>query len=189
MSQPDNPGLRQQVIEYLDANPETALTWTEAHGMLCALACGPACASGWQHLLIEEGQVPNAIADAMQALRDRMHAQLGLGETLPLPCRLDPYEDNEGKDLASWCAGFVTGVSANEDAWHANDSDQVFQMLLPFLLISGLDDDPEMDALWQDTRLVRQMALGIPDLVEEIFLFFHAPELGDDRDEDDSDEE
>jgi hypothetical protein len=33
------------------------------------------------------------------------------------------------------------------------------------------------------------MALGIPDLVEEIFLFFHAPELGDDRDEDDSDEE
>jgi uncharacterized protein len=62
-------------------------------------------------------------------------------------------------------------------------------MLLPFLLISGLDDDPEMDALWQDNRLVRQMALGIPDLVEEIFLFFHAPELGDDRDEDDSDEE
>lgn len=188
MTQPDNPDLRQRVLDFIDAHADSTLTWVETHGLLCALAAGPDTSSGWQHLLVEEGEVPDSVAGALGALRDRIKAQLGLGEAVTLPCRLDPYEDAEGKDLTSWCVGFVTGISANEDAWHARDSEQVFEMLLPFLLISGLDDDPEMDQLWQDDKLVRQMARGIPDLIEEIFLFFHAPELaGDSDDEDDED--
>ena len=186
MTQPDNPGLRQQVRDFLAAHEDDALSWVEAHGLLCAQACGPASAEGWQQLLRDEGEVSEEIARAMSALRDRLHAQLGLGEPIQLPCRLDPYEENEGSDLASWCMGFITGVSANEDEWHEHKSDQVLEMLLPFLLISGLDEDPELDRLWQDSKLVRQMAMTIPDLLEEIFLLFHAPELaGDSRDEQD----
>ena len=188
MTQPDNPGLRKLVRDYLDAHKEDALSWIEAHGLLCAQACGPLTADGWQHLLREDQDVETDIADAMTALRNRLHAQLGLGEQIQLPCRLDPYEDNEGADLTSWCVGFVTGVSANDEAWHAHDSEQVFEMLLPFVLISGMDEDPELDQLWQDTKLVRQMAMSIPDLLEEIFLFFHAPELAADSSDSNSDD-
>lgn len=174
MSQPDNPALRQQVIEYLDARQDDALTWVETHGLLCALACGPQPASGWQALVSEE-DLPDGIADALEALRQRLHSRLGLGESLTLPCRLDPYEDNEGRDLASWCTGFMAGVTAMEESWHEGGDERLVEKLLPFLLISGLDEDPELDRLWQDSRLVRQMALGIPDLIEELFLLFHAP--------------
>ncbi len=181
MTQPDNPGLRQLVRDYLGTHEQDALSWVETHGLLCAQACGPICADGWQQLLRDEGDVSDEISGAVTALRDRLHAQLGLGETIQLPCRLDPYEENDGNDLASWCMGFITGVSANESAWHAQDSEQVFDLLLPFLLISGLDEDPALDQLWQDQKLVRQMAMSIPDLLEELFLLFHAPELaGDD---------
>jgi uncharacterized protein len=62
-------------------------------------------------------------------------------------------------------------------------------LLLPFLLISGLDEDPALDELWQDRKLVRQMANGIPDLIEELFLHFHAPELADGEDSNDDDDD
>lgn len=174
MSQPDNPSLRQQVIDYLNAHRDEALTWVETHGLLCALACGPAPEGDWTGLVHEAG-VPDDIASALEQLRQRLHARLGLGESLQLPCRLDPWEDNEGRDLASWCAGFMAGVTAMEEHWHEAGDEALVEKLLPFLLISGLDEDPELDLLWQDTRLVRQMALGIPDLIEELFLLFHAP--------------
>lgn len=180
MTQPDNPALREQVVDFLGKYPEDALTWVEAHGLLCALACGPTPAAGWQTLVIEEHPVPDIVAAALETLRQRLHAQLGLGESLQLPCRLDPYEESEGRDLASWCAGFVTGVMGDEDAWHQVGEARLVEMLLPFLLISGLDEDSELDTLWQDTRLVRQMALGIPELIEELFLLYHAPGLADD---------
>ncbi|MBQ0753614.1 MAG: YecA family protein [Gammaproteobacteria bacterium] len=191
MTQPDNPDLRQHVIDYLKHNGEDALSWVETHGLLCALACGPLAEDGWQAVIQEEQTVPSSIADALSALRDRLHAQLGIGEAIQPPCRLDPYEENDGDDLTSWCAGFVTGVSLNEAAWHDEQGELVFELLLPFLLISGLDEDPEMDTLWQDTDLVKQMAAGIPDLLEELFLLYHAPELsvaaqgGDDDGDDD----
>ena len=188
MTQPDNPGLRELVREFIATQPDNALSWVETHGLLCAQACGPLLSDGWQQLLLDEGDTPAEISKALSALRDRLHAQLGLGEQLQLPCRLDPFEENDGADLASWCIGFITGVSANETDWHDQNSEQVFEMLLPFLLISGLDEDPELDKLWQDEKLVRQMAMSIPDLIEEIFLFFHAPELAGATDEDDDDE-
>ncbi|MDF1780341.1 MAG: YecA family protein [Alcanivoracaceae bacterium] len=190
MTQPDNPGLRQQVRDYIDTQGDASLSWVETHGLLCALACGPNNVEGWQNLLLEDDDVPAEIQSALAGLRARLHSQLGLGETIQMPCRLDPYEENDGADLTSWCAGFITGVSANEDAWHEQESEQVFEMLLPFLLISGLDEDPELDTLWQDDKLVRQMAMGIPDLLEEIFLFYYAPELSnDDDDGEDNDDE
>jgi len=104
--------------------------------------------------------------------------QLLSGETVNLPCLLDPYQEEDGQDLASWCAGFMTGVFVNESLWYEHDEETVVNLLLPFILISGLDEDEELDALWENTQVVRQMALGIPELIEELFLCFHGPDEG-----------
>lgn len=181
MTQPENPDLREQVIDFLKHHGENALTWVETHGLLCAMACGPASIDSWQAIIIEDEELPKSVFDAMTALKDRLHAQLGIGDVVQLPCKLDPYEDSDGTDLTSWCTGFISGVSLNEEAWHAEQGEQVSELLLPFLLISGLDEDPALDTLWQDTSVVRQMALGIPDLLEELFLLYHAPELTEDE--------
>lgn len=77
----------------------------------------------------------------------------------------------------------MAGVFMQEEAWYEIDEEQMANLLLPFVLIAGLDEDPDLDALWQDSKLVRQMALGLPELLEELFLHFHAPEAPDERDD------
>lgn len=190
MHQPYNPQLRQNLRDWIDQAGEDCLTWVEVHGLLTALACAPRMPEGWHHAILEEGEVPEEVATAMESLHQRIQAQLGAGEGIQLPCRLDPDEEREGKDLASWCAGFVIAVSLDEQGWHeAADEETIASLLLPFMLISGLDEDPALDELWQDRKLVRQMASGIPDLVEELFLRFHAPELADDAEADEQDDD
>lgn len=189
MSSPDYPALRQQLQDWLHQHADECLSYTEVHGLLTALACAPRLPADWPAAIAEELALPAAITHILQQLRERLAAQLGAGEGVQLPCRLDPEEDREGQDLASWCAGFVIAVMLDEAGWHAAgadaEDDDMARLLLPFLLISGLDEDPALDALWQDQKLVAEMARGIPDLIEELFLHFHAPELADDNSNDD----
>ena len=179
MSLADRSTLNDTIHQFLDSQPaEQAMSRVEFHGLLCALACGPEPESNWQHVTTEDA-IPAEIADAMEAMRHHQASRLGLGEAIQLPCRLDPFQDDDGNDLASWCAGFMAGVFLNEGSWYANDEELIASRLLPFVLISGLDDDPELDAIWQDSKLVRQMAGALPELLQEIFLIFHAPEVAE----------
>ena len=122
--------------------------------------------------------VPDEVASALNQLLQRLVTLLLSGETVNLPCLRDPYQEEDGQDLASWCAGFMTGVFVNESLWYEHDEETVVNLLLPFILISGLDEDEELDALWENTQVVRQLALGIPELIEELFLCFHGPDEG-----------
>ncbi|MBZ2187793.1 YecA family protein [Alcanivorax sp. JB21] len=180
----ENPGLRQTVDAFIRETGEDALTWTEIHGLMCAISAGPSAPEDWPQIChAEENAVPANVATALLQLQQRLAAQLGVGERLQLPCLLDPYADDEGEDLSSWCAGFMAGVLLQEERWSEADEERMANMLLPFLLISGMDEDPELDSLWEDTRLVRTMAMAIPELLEELFLYFHAPDAptgGDD---------
>lgn len=177
MSEITNPSLKNTVRNHFSALGEDAPTWTEIHGLLCALAVGPAGEPDFATML--DLDVPEDVAAAMEKLRQRLTTQLLAGEAINLPCLLDPYEEDDGQDLASWCAGFMTGVFEDEADWYQKDEEQAVALMLPFILISGLDEDEELDALWENTQVVRQMALSIPDLLEELFLHFHGPDNGD----------
>ena len=186
----ENPRLRDTVDAFIRRSGDDALTWTEIHGLMCAVSAGPSAPEGWPQIChAEENAVPDDVAAALLQLQQRLAAQLGVGERLQLPCLLDPYADDEGEDLSSWCAGFMAGVLLQEDSWSEANEERMANMLLPFLLISGMDEDPELDSLWEDTRLVRTMAMAIPELLEELFLHFHAPEAPAGGEGNDTDEE
>ncbi|MED5239333.1 MAG: YecA family protein [Pseudomonadota bacterium] len=177
MSEITNPSLKNTVRSHFASQGEDAPTWTEIHGLLCALAVGPVRQVDYAELL--EMDVPEDVATAMEKLRQRLTTQLLSGDPINLPCLLDPYQEDDGQDLASWCAGFMSGVFENEADWYGDDEEQTVDLMLPFILISGIDDDEALDELWQNTQVVRQMALSIPDLLEEFFLQFHGPDQGD----------
>ena len=175
MSATDQPAGFARLRELLDGD-EDSLTAVEAHGLVCAMAVHPDPPPDWTG-------VASTTADgdretALTAEHQPLAARLGAGDGICIPVRLDPYIEDEGNDLAAWCAGFMAGVMHTAEAWPDAESDQA-ERLLPFVLIAGLDDDPELDRLWEDESLVRQMAGSLPAMVEELFLSLRGVNDGD----------
>ena len=176
---PDNPGLISEIQSWLAKQDDDCFSWVEIHGLACAMAVLPAPAPDWQQAARVDSELPSAIAERLEVFRQRLAARLGAGETVMLPCKLDPYEENEGQDLAAWCIGFMAGVCLDESAWFTDNESEMAEKLLPIVLIAGVDEDPALDELWQDSRLTRQMAFAIPELLQQLLLDFQAPELGE----------
>ena len=177
---PDNPELVRAVQAWLAKQDDSVFSWVELHGLLCAMAVLPATPGDWQQAASVDAAVPEDVCGQLAALRQRFAARLGAGESLMLPCRLDPYEEREGEDLAAWCVGFMAGVCLDESLWFDEDEAAMAEKLLPIVLIAGVDEDPALDELWQDSKLTRQMAFAIPELLQQLLLDFQAPELGED---------
>lgn len=179
MTVPERSNDFGKLREILDGDGDH-LTAVEAHGLLCAMAVHPAPPESWPDIAAgEDTALPSSVYPLLERERQRIASRLGAGESVQLPCRLDPFEERDGEDLTAWCTGFMAGVVATERDWLPRDDQSLEELLLPFLLFSGLDDDPALDELWRDESLVRQMARGLPDLLEELFLRLQAPELKD----------
>lgn len=175
MTVPDSSNAFTTLRDALAASDDH-LTAVETHGLLCAMALHPAPPEHWRDIAAGDAdRLPDPLYPLLENERQRLASRLGAGDAIHLPCRLDPFEERDGEDLAAWCTGFMAGILASEH----EQNEEMEALLLPFLLFSGLDDDPELDALWRDEKLVRQMARGLPDLVEELFLYLQAPELKD----------
>ncbi len=181
MNSPANPDLIKGIKHQLQQH-DGLLTWVETHGLLCALSCGPQTIDNWQDALFidESFPLPSELTQQLTQYQQRLASRLGLGDGVTLPCRLDPYQDDEGSDLTSWCVGFMAAVFCDPDAWQAADNETVAEFLLPFNLISGVLDDEEADTIWDNAQLMRQMAMGIPALLEELYLHFNAPDMPQD---------
>ena len=69
MSDITNPSLKNTVRQYFQDLGEDAPTWTEIHGMLCALAVGPDVETvDYSEEL--EMPVPEDVTDALNRLRE-----------------------------------------------------------------------------------------------------------------------
>jgi uncharacterized protein len=53
--------------------------------------------------------------------------------------------------------------------------DTVIELTLPMVTISDLIEDPELDKLRKNRQLLQQFAREIPEVLTELYLFFHAP--------------
>lgn len=97
------------------------------------------------------------------------------GGGIELPFEMDL--EIEGDEIADWCAGFMQAVFEQEGAWFANQEQDMAELLLPIMALSGLfADEPEFIEIEEDPQLMAQLAKQLPDLMLDIYCQFNAPE-------------
>ncbi len=164
----------EKLETFLDSEDnEHGLDFCGTHGFLCAVTVGPVVESSvWLDALFE-GNVYADLIDDLVAWQKSIHALLYHEKTLHLPC--DLVVDLEENELTDWCVGFMEGMLSNEDAWYSKDEDTIIELTLPIVTISGLVEDEELDRLRTNKKLLQQLAREIPEVLTELYLFFHAP--------------
>jgi uncharacterized protein len=79
--------------------------------------------------------------------------------------------------LENWCAGFIETFMEREDAWmEAASEEEVGDLILPMLALSGLFEDEDFQNVRDSETLSTQMAEAIPDSLTDLYLLFHAPD-------------
>jgi uncharacterized protein len=71
----------------------------------------------------------------------------------------------------------MEGVFLREAAWFEDAEDEVSELLLPIMAVSGLfDDQPEFSDIARDRNMVDDMVEQIPELLTALFLLCNAPD-------------
>ncbi|WP_426416821.1 YecA family protein [Aestuariirhabdus sp. LZHN29] len=167
-----------------DQLPEDALDLMESHGFLTALNIAPNALKNTQWLTeLFGGEIPDsgpatAICDELIALKDSIHRTLYSDTDLLFPCELDAGEELDESDLRAWCIGFIAAHFLDEESWYERDEELASELLLPFLVLSGLleDESEEFAAMAADQSLVTDMAQQLPQVLTELYLLYQAPE-------------
>ncbi len=162
--------------DFLDGDDnEHGLDFCGTHGFLCAVTVGPVRESSeWLDALFE-GEVPADLVVDLLAWQKSLHACLYHEQPLELPCTLQFSSTKEGNELTDWCIGFMEGVFSQEEAWYARDEEHVAELTLPMVTVSGLVEDPELEQMRRQPKLMMQLVRQIPEILSEIYLLFHAP--------------
>lgn len=176
-------GTLAALEDFLDSdNNENGLDFLGAHGFLTALTVGPRGTLDRSALSAffedaepcADGTLANTLRHHLQAWQKSIHAVLYHGARLELPCPL-VADVNEANELSDWCVGFMEGLFLDEDKWYAKDEDDIADLTLPMMVLSDLIDDPDLQVLRRDRKLLAEMTAQIPELITEIYLLFHAP--------------
>ena len=172
---------------FLDADDlhEEALDYVAAHGYLTALSICPQEVPDREWIDALFAEPPHYRSDAereeiessLVKLKAHIARQLASDEDMDLPCELDLGNDPDDSDLRGWCIGFMEGVFLREAVWFEDAEDEVSELLLPIMSVSGLfDEEPEFGEVAADRTLLDSMVEQIPEVLTELFLVCQAPE-------------
>lgn len=171
---------KDELFDYLASEDnEYGLDPVAGHGFLCASVVGKPL-DNWLSLFFEgnENKVPEAVLVSLAAWRDELIATLKNEEPIELPFGDDDEVDlsDEG-DIVAWCIGFVDAMYGNEDSNWFDDADteeEVADLTLPMIVISGIaDDDEELLAMRDDEEMMITLVNSLEDNLTELFLLFH----------------
>lgn len=134
-------------------------------------------AATWLPALLSQ---PPAAAQPLQALLQQAAtaARQGFyqGGGIELPFDNDWQADDEGF-IADWCAGFMQGVFEQEDLWFDEQEQDIAELLLPIMALSGLfGDEADFAEMEEDTALMQQFAAQLPELLLDLYCQLNAPE-------------
>lgn len=97
------------------------------------------------------------------------------GGGIELPFEMDLA--TEVDEISDWCAGFMQAVFEQEEVWFNNQEQDIAELLLPIMALSGLfADEPEFMEIEEDPQLMDQLAKQLPDLLLDIYCQLNAPE-------------
>ncbi len=172
---------------YSDSVSEDSLDLIGVHGLFCALNISPKpCPETEWMELIFDGQPTWASAEEenqISTLLRRFYSQIGAdlySDQVPeLPCELslEADEEDETAALSWWAQAFMEGVFTHEDDWFSADTEEdVAEMLLPMMVVSDLFEEEDVLAIRKNAELSQQMCEEIPELLVDLYLYFHSPE-------------
>ena len=172
---------------FLDADElhDEALDYVAAHGFLTALSICTEQASEREWIDALFSEPPHYRSDEERAdieatliqLKSHIARQLASDDEPEIPCELDLGDEPDDSDLRGWCIGFMEGVFLREAAWFEDAEDEVSELLLPIMAVSGLfDDQPEFSDIARDRNMIDDMVEQIPELLTALFLLCNAPD-------------
>jgi uncharacterized protein len=171
-----------ETILFDEAVEEDTLDYFGLHGLVCAFSVGPVSIKAEELIPVvfehSADKLDQSALDTFERLVAKMlhelQDQLTASESLELPFMLE--EDAYSDSLKNWCTGFVEGFLFHEDIWFQNSQEVVAELLLPVMALSGLFQDDDFEAIVNNNKLMMQFEEQIPELLTDLFLFFHASE-------------
>ncbi|MBY4678723.1 YecA/YgfB family protein [Marinobacterium arenosum] len=172
---------------FSDAVSEETLDLIGVHGLLYAVNISPEPIARDEWLSVIFDEQPNWESDAQKAkieglleqLNKEISASLYSDEGVDIPCdlTLEPEEGEEVSDLVIWTQAFMEGVFMREEQWFSGAHEEAAaELLLPFMVVSDLFEEPEFQKMRNDKRIAAAMCAQLPELLIDLYLLFHAPE-------------
>ncbi|ODC03986.1 hypothetical protein BFW38_11000 [Terasakiispira papahanaumokuakeensis] len=164
-----------------------------AHGFMVAEALQPAPLERTAllpALLEETDDIPEAqqiaLCDVLLQFAERARQAFYLGHSIELPFDLN-WEAGSEADIGDWSAGFMQAVFHDEARWfgavneqsteNEQRAQQVAELLLPIMALSGLfEDEEELAEVSDDPDLLNQFTEQLPELLVDLFCQLNAPE-------------
>jgi len=115
----------------------------------------------------ERGELESGIL----GLRNDISRHLFSDESLDLPCDLDLSESDS--DIEAWCVAFMEKHMMEDVAWFANDDEEISNMLLPIILVSGLIEDEEIEVMRKNESIMLSMLENIPEVLPGLYSYYH----------------
>lgn len=172
---------------YSDIVSEDCLDLIGVHGLFCALNISPIeiDEATWIELVfdVEPKWESDAQKQEIMGLLQRFYNSIGGnlysdGE-IELLCELS-LDAEEGEDISPlswWAQAFMEGVFTQEEVWFGTKSEEdVAEMLLPIMVASDLFDEEDINKIRDDEKVCAEMCSQIPDLLVDLYLYFHAPD-------------
>lgn len=172
---------------YSDQVSEDSLDLIGAHGLFCALniSPNPLDEADLNTLLFDtepkwqSDEQKQTITNLLNRLYKEIGSNLYSDGEIELPCELslDPEEEDDISPLAWWSQAFMEGVFTQEEDWFNKSTEQdVAEMLLPVMVASDLFDEDDINKIRNDEKLCAEMCAQIPELLIDLYLYFHAPD-------------
>ena len=150
-----------------------SLDYAYAHGYLTAVVISPAPPENTiifqdlldNHSLSSDKQClfSQSVAQEVKAIDRQLNSE---DESI------DITPDNR-EALAIWCTGFLELHFQQADTWLKNQEQEVSELILPLMLLSGLfDDEPEFKKMANDEQLLEDMQEQLPEVLTELYLIF-----------------
>jgi uncharacterized protein len=182
----DTPLSPQEIdeLEALLGSPplrDEAMPLDALQGFFFALACAPGRVSPSRWMPVALGANPHdesaaRLARVRELVLRYCHQCAGAVATEDFALLLY-RRDGGGRDLETWCAGYLEGVDAASPSWReAGDPDEVDELLFPFVVLAGELPEEEKrtfrSAEWRN--LVRSCEDTIDDAIVRVREYWKA---------------
>lgn len=175
-------------LETDSVDPE-ALDVISLHGFMVALAVCPETVPTGEWLPVAFNGMPRFTTDNsgdfseetvigwLETMLEQTRTVLYRGQTIELPFEPELEEDEvlDDSEVSAWCAGFIEAVMLREEIWFGQNEQDVAELLLPFMAISCLFPDEELDDIVADLDITNRLAAQLPEVLVDLYLLFHAP--------------